>query len=112
MSKYREVSRAKREASYQQRKAEALSRGARVLYLTCPLCGLNRPLETYKGTTRFEVKPDYAVIQVRYGGGRGIGFFLSEDESIKLEDLRSTHPEVMDNLKEQIEQLHEIFKTL
>ena len=111
MSKYREISHQKKQATYEERKAKALS-GTKVLYLTCPLCGLNRPLTTYKGDTRFQVKPDYAIIQVRYGGGRGIGFFLSEGESIKLEDMRSTYPEVLDNLKEQISQLHSIFSEL
>lgn len=112
MSKYREISRTRRQATYEERRAKALAEGTKVLFLTCPLCGRNRPLETYKGSSRFEVKPDYAIIQVRYGGGRGIGFFLSEDESIKLEDLRSTHPEVLENLKEMIGKLYEIFKTL
>lgn len=111
MSKYREQSRRKKAATYEERRAQALS-GTKVLYLTCPLCGLNRPLKTYKGSTQFQVKPDYAIIQVRYGGGRGIGFFLSEEESIKLEDLRDTHPKVFDNLKEQITILHEIFEKL
>lgn len=112
MSKYREISRSEREATYEERRSKAIATGARVLYVTCPLCGLDRPLETYKGVTRFQVKTDFAIIQVRYGGGRGIGFFLNESESVKPEDLRNTYPEVLDNLREMIEQLHETFKNL
>jgi len=111
MSKYREATHERREATYEERKTKAAG-GARVLYLTCPLCGLNRPLETYKGSSKFQVKPDYAIIQVRYGGGRGIGFFLNEGESVKLPELRSAYPEVLENLREQIQELYELFKTL
>lgn len=111
MSKYREESHARKQATYEERRAKALS-GARVEYVTCPLCGFGRPLKTYKGDTRFEIKPDYAIVQVRYGGGRGIGFFLVPEESVKVEDLRSMYPEVLDNLKEEIARLHEVFKDL
>ena len=83
------------------RKQKALA-GTRVLYLTCPLCGLNRPLSSYKGSATFQVKPDYAIIQVRYGGGRGSGFFLAEEESISLSDLKATNPEVELNLKTEV----------
>lgn len=108
MSKYRDRSYQKKQATYDERKAKAMA-GTRILYLTCPLCGLNRPLKTYKGDTKFQIKPDYAIIQVRYGGGRGVGFFLSQDESIKLEELRGTYPEVLENLKHQIAELHRVF---
>jgi Na+-transporting NADH:ubiquinone oxidoreductase subunit NqrE len=109
--KYRELSHQRREANYEDRKAKAMT-GAKVLFLTCPLCGLNRPLKTYKGNTRFEVKRDYAIIQVRYGGGRGIGFFLAEDESIKLKDLMEEYPDVLGNLKEQLIALVQVFRDL
>lgn len=112
MTEIRERRHEEKMATYEARKAEALATGTRVLYLTCPLCGLNRPLDTYKGRADFEVKPDFAIIQVRYGGGRGRGFFLSEDESVNLEGLKEEFPEVFDNLKEEIEKLYEIFKTL
>ena len=112
MSKYREESHARKQETYEERKAKALTDGARVEYLSCPLCGRNQPLNTYKGQTLFQVKPDYAIIQVRYGGGRGIGFFLVLEESTTIEDLRSEYPEVADNLKEQISRLYEIFKDI
>ena len=107
----RKKSHDRRTATYDDRKAKAMQ-GARVLFLTCPLCGLNRPLHTYKGSTRFQVRPDYAIIQVRYGGGRGLGFFLAEDESIKLMDLKDTHPDVFENLKEEVIQMAKTFMNL
>ena len=106
--KYQEESRRRRDETYEERRARALAEGARVEFLTCPLCGLNRPLQRWGRPTRFQVRPDYAIIQVRYGGGRGMGFFLSENESTKLEDLRRTHPEIFDNLKDEITKLYEI----
>ncbi|MHC1628265.1 MAG: hypothetical protein ACXQTI_05500 [Candidatus Nezhaarchaeales archaeon] len=109
---YQERSRRLRDATYEERKAKALTEGTRVEYLTCPLCGLNRPLEKWGKPTVFKVKPDYAIIQVRYGGGRGRGFFLNEKESIKLEDLKNHYPDVFENLKEEVEKLYEIIEKL
>ena len=94
---------------YQERKSKAYASGSRVEYVTCPLCGRNRPLIMWNKETRFEVKPDYAIIQVRYGGGRGSGFFLSESESVKLDRLKQEYPELFENLKSEIEKLHKIF---
>jgi len=93
--------------SYEERRAKASS-GARIEYLTCPLCGRNRPLIMWGKQTRFEVKPDYAIIQVRYGGGRGVGFFLSLEESINIEDLEREYPKVYENLKGEIELLYNL----
>ena len=93
--------------SYEERRAKASS-GARIEYLTCPLCGRNRPLIMWGRQTRFEVKPDYAIIQVRYGGGRGVGFFLSLEESINIEDLEREYPKVYENLKGEIELLYNL----
>ena len=93
--------------SYEERRAKASS-GARIEYLTCPLCGRNRPLIMWGKQTRFEVKPDYAIIQVRYGGGRGVGFFLSLEESTNIEDLEREYPKVYENLKGEIELLYNL----
>ena len=95
------------ELSYEERRAKASS-GARIEYLTRPLCGRNRPLIMWGKQTRFEVKPDYAIIQVRYGGGRGVGFFLSLEESINIEDLEREYPKVYENLKGEIELLYNL----
>ena len=93
--------------SYEERRAKASS-GARIEYLTCPLCGRNRPLIMWGKQTRFEVKPDYAIVQVRYGGGRGVGFFLSLEESINIEDLEREYPKVYENLKGEIGLLYNL----
>lgn len=105
MSSYQEESKRSKEASYTERRAKALS-GARVEYLTCPLCGRNRPLKMWGKQTTFEVKPNYDIIQIRYGGGRGVGFFLSEGEGTKIEDLQRAYPEVYENLKREVEKLY------
>ncbi len=111
VQKRRAESHARRVATYDERKAKAMQ-GTRVLFLTCPLCGLNRPLSSYKGTASFQVKPDYAIIQVRYGGGKGIGFFLDQEESINLQELAKHYPDVLENLKEQVSQLQNILEAL
>ena len=73
---------------------------------------MNRPLERWGKPTRFKVKPDYAIIQVRYGGGRGRGFFLNLDESVTLKELKDQYPDIFKNLKTEVEKLYEILNSL
>ena len=104
---YQEASKQRKEATYEERREKAL-KGTRVLYLACPLCGRNRPLEMWGKETRFEVKPDYAIIQARYCGGRGTGFFLKLEESVTLEALEREYPEVYENLRGEVEKLYHL----
>mgnify|MGYP007042398634 CR=1 FL=1 len=96
----------KAKRDYKDRKAQAMDHGKEATFLTCPLCGINRPLKMWGKDTRFNVKPDYAIITVRKGGGRRIGFFRLEDRDVKLADLKELYPAVWRNLKESVEELH------
>jgi len=98
----------KAKKDYEDRKAQAMADGKEATFLTCPLCGLNRPLKMWKKDTRFNVKPDYAIITVRKGGGRRIGFFRLEDRDVKLADLWEKYPEVWENLFENVNLLHDL----
>lgn len=74
----------------ENRKEIALKEGKPFVYVTCPLCGLNRILHKHeKGRIRFgnfDLKKGY-FIQVRYvRGGRGSGFWLNPEESLTLKD--------------------------
>ena len=103
--------RAQRDLTVEERKQHALAFGTRVLYIVCPLCGRNRPLNPHeREQTRFEVKPDFALIQVRYGGGKGSGFFLKEEESLSIEEVKEQYPDLYENLKEQVVRLSKILK--
>ena len=103
--------RAERDRTVEERKQHALAFGTRVLYITCPLCGRNKPLNPHeREQTRFEVKPDFFLIQVRYGGGKGSGFFLNKEESLSIEEVKEEYPDLYENLKEQVALLSEIFK--
>ncbi len=103
--------RAERDLTYEERKEEALAFGKKVLYITCPLCGRNRVLNPHeKDQTRFEVKPDFLLIQARYGGGRGSGFFLNKDESLSLEEVKEQYPDLYENIKRELARLIAIFK--
>lgn len=107
--KRKEEERERKDSTYDERKAETLAHGKRVEYLTCPICGRNRVLKNSWGKkATFEVKPTFDIIQVRYGGGRGSGFFRSDDEGVKLDDLQKYYPEIFDNLKEEVEKLHKL----
>jgi len=100
--------RRERDQSYEERRQWALEHGTRVSFLICPLCGRGRPLDGHRGRAVFQVRPEYPLIQVRIGGGRGIGFFLLEEESLSLEEVREQYPEVYENLLESVEQLAEV----
>jgi hypothetical protein len=104
-------SREKRDETYDARKKKALSEGKKVLFITCPLCGRGRPLKIQgKKQVRFVVKPDYFLVQARYGAGRGSGFFLRDDESLSVADVKKHYPALYKNLKESIGELAKIFK--
>ena len=82
-----EERRARKEETYEERKALALAKGTRILFMVCPLCGMNRPIRRRKGPPTFISDPEF-FIQARYTFGRGSGYFLNEEESIKLGDPR------------------------
>lgn len=97
---------------YEQRKSAAISEGNRYLFLVCPLCLRNRPLQTFfKGKTLFRVDPGCEIVQTRYGlGGRGVGgFYKNEPESVRLPDLKSLFPDVYENLREEVLKLYKLF---
>jgi hypothetical protein len=104
--KKRERRSEKAKKDYEDRKAQAMADGKEAAFLTCPLCGINRPLKMWGKDTRFAVKPDYAIITVRKGGGRRIGFFRLEDRDVKLADLWEKYPEVFTNLLQEVNLLH------
>ena len=90
----------------EQRRLDAFADGKEIHYLHCPLCGRNRPLDTRKGRSEFEVKLDFGVITTRIGGGRRIGFFRVEGSEVTIADLKDQFPEVYENLREEVEKLH------
>ena len=103
--------RKERDETYEERKQDALEFGTKVLYITCPLCGRNRVLHPHKQPqTRFEVKPDYLLLQARYGGGKGSGFFLNKEESLSIEEVKEQYPELYENLQRELARLVDLFK--
>lgn len=94
----------KAKADRKIREAQALKDGTEVTFLTCVLCGRNRPLKNFK----FNVKPDYAVVTVRKGGGRRRGFFRLENRDVYMKDLPKLYPDVWANLKENVEKLYDL----
>jgi len=108
--KIKERKRQAKDKTYEERKARALSEGVKVLFVTCPLCGRGRPMKDRWGKeAAFNVKPDYFLIQARYGAGRGSGFFLKEDESLKIKEVKKEYPEIYENLKKSIKELSKVF---
>jgi hypothetical protein len=111
---YQLRSRQLRDLTYDERKKISLKEGKEVTFLTCPLCGRNRPLNIWGRRAVFEFKPDYAIIQIRKGGGRGYGFFLVLDKSLKLNDpeFLEKYWDVFLNLKEEVRKLYEFLEKI
>jgi hypothetical protein len=99
---------AKARLDREARKDVALQEGTEVEFGTCPLCGRNQPLKSFK----LQVKPDYAIVTVRKGGGRRRGFFLLLDRNVYLKDLPEKYPEVWKNLKQNVEELHDLTRAV
>lgn len=109
---YKLRKRAKKEATYDERRAHALSVGTKVNFLVCPLCGMNRAMKrAISGPPEFiKAKLETLFIQVRYGGGGGIGFFTNEDESVPLAQAKELFPEEYAALKAAVQHLAELLE--
>ena len=100
-----------KDADYEARKQRAFAEGVKTLFVTCALCGRNRPMHDRWGkNAEFIVKPDYFLIQARYSYGRGSGFFLKDDESLSVDQVKKEYPEIYDNIKKSVQELAKIFK--
>ena len=100
-----------RDKTYEERKAKAFATGKKVLFVTCPLCGRGRPMQDRWGNkAKFKVKPEYFIIQARYGSGRASGFFLKDDESLGIDDVKKEYPGIYNNIKRSVQQLAKLFK--
>ena len=102
--------RAEHEATYAERREKAFASNRFLWFLACPTCGLNRPLKRHKREdTSFQVTADFPILQKRYGGGPGVGWFLAPDESLTLQQLKasedSDHEVIFSNIRESIRQL-------
>ena len=124
VKQYKNIKQRKRELkdrTREARKAKAFADGKRVIFLACPLCGRNRPLESHtQGRAGFQFTPEHFIIQVRYGGGRftteekddkghsigvGLGFFINDSESLTLEEMKAEYPDIIENLKEEVKKI-------
>ena len=108
--KLSEEMRQRKDESYKERRDRALKEGNLTLFATCPLCGLNRPLKRRGETIEFVVKPDYFLIQGRRSHGKGSGFFLSDQDSLKINQVKEKYPELYNNIRSCIKELNKIFK--
>ena len=119
------------------RRKKAMQVGSRVKYLACPLCGMNKVL----GKSPIRPNTDGYILQERVGGGTfsledeapgvwdrlvmswgntgprpnskvGLGFFLDESTSSKLEDLPKDNPELFEALRQAVTNLYHEFNAL
>ena len=102
-----------RDLTREERQSIALSEGTEVHFVTCPLCGFSRPAGKYlEGTVAFtniDLNRMH-VLSVRRGGGRGIGVFRVDEDSLLLEELKDVpeYQEVIDQIREQAKKVLEI----
>lgn len=106
----REARKAEKEATREQRRQKAMAGAGPIWYITCALCGRSRPLKLWGKTASFKVKPDYAIITGRFGGGNKIGFFRDPNSDVSW-DMLSTDPrfkEIWKNLRTEIHALNDL----
>jgi len=101
-----------RDATKDERRNKAFMYGKKFEFIVCPLCLRSRIRNSWKGEATFTIDQNPEVIQVRYAiGGRGMGGFYRKDgEGIRLDELKAKQPNVWDNLKSEIDKLHNLFK--
>lgn len=99
----------------EEKRQLVISEGGReTLYLACPLCGFNRPLNKY---TKGQIKltnidfDRFFVVVTRVGGGLGSGFFRIDEKSFRLKELKDM-PEYRDILEQIAEQAQKILEIL
>ena len=108
--------RARREATYAERQAAAFASGRFIYFLSCPVCGMGKPLKRHdRADTKFvDLNPDHPILQKRYGGGRNMGWFTKKDESLTLQDLKDSddpeHQAIYANLRKCILDLAALVK--
>lgn len=82
--------------------------------LSCPLCGWSRVIETRSGRIRFD-KVDLTngeVYQVRYGGGRGSGFYKDSTQSRTLPQVKAdpSLKDLVDQIRDQCKAILQVLK--
>lgn len=108
--------RQKEEYEIRRQKAFNFGKGP-IWYRACPLCGFQRPLTNKWGTSpKFKVRPDYAIVHARFGGGRKIGFFRDDRYDMSIETLSSSKDpllsELWNNLRTEVHILNDIIISL
>ena len=72
---------------------DVMASGTRIEFFVCPLCCMNRKLHRFARVGVEEkisfdrLDFDRAILQIRYGGGRGSGFYMDRSQSQTLGEL-------------------------
>ncbi len=77
--------------SKEEKRELVISEGSESLYVSCPLCGFNRPLGKYEtGVVKFSnIDLDrFHILVTRVGGGLGSGFFKVPESSHILQEVK------------------------
>lgn len=92
--------------SKDQKRATVVSEGySRIEQMSCPVCGWSKVIDTKAGRIRYD-KVDLEngeVLQVRYAGGRGSGFFKDQSQSKSLTQIKSDpqYADLIDQIRNQ-----------
>jgi hypothetical protein len=102
---------AERMEDYEERRDLALAKGVRTDYVVCPLCLRNVPLRFWRKKP-LEERP--FLIEARYSYGRRSGFFLNEDESLRLGDpeLMEKHGEIVRGVCRDVRKIYNELRRL
>ena len=100
--------------SYEDKKSKVISEGTEVLYVACPMCGMNKSLKRYRDGRAGMTSIDFGrfhVIVTRVGGGRGSGFYRIDEKSYLLGEIKDM-PEYQDIVQEIKDQAQNILNEL
>ena len=77
----------------------------RIEYYVCPLCGKTTPLKSFNPQVDLNT---LGFIQIREGGGRGSGFRVTEEHSLK--SVASQYPKVLKKIRERVDWLKDLLQ--
>jgi len=96
--------------SKKEKKARVITEGTEVLYVACPMCGMNKSLKRYRdgraGMTSIDLNRFYVLV-TRVGGGRGSGFYRIDEKSLLLSELKNNpeYADIVGQIREQCEKI-------
>ena len=96
--------------SSEDKRSRVMAEGTEVMYVACPMCGMNKSLKRYRdgraGMTSIDFDRFHVVV-TRVGGGRGSGFYRIDEKSYLLGEIKDMpeYHDIVAQIKEQAQKI-------